>query len=65
VIAFFAYHYALKRVSAIQITVLNYFNTAIAVFLGWLLLDEVITTDFMIATVLIISGVFITNYKRQ
>jgi drug/metabolite transporter (DMT)-like permease len=65
VIAFFAYHYALKRVSAIQITVLNYFNTAIAVFLGWLLLDEVITFDFLIATVLIILGVFITNYKRQ
>lgn len=65
VIAFFAYHYALKRVSAIQITVLNYFNTAIAVFLGWLLLDEVITFDFLIATVLIILGVFITNYKHQ
>ena len=65
VIAFFAYHYALKRVSAIQITVLNYFNTAIAVFLGWLLLDEVITSDFLIATVLIILGVFITNYKRN
>lgn len=65
VIAFFAYHYALKRVTAIQITVLNYFNTIIAVFLGWLLLDEVITFDFLIATVLIILGVFITNYKRK
>jgi drug/metabolite transporter (DMT)-like permease len=64
VIAFFAYHYALKRVTATQITVLNYINTIIAVFLGWLLLDEKITFDFVIATVLIILGVFITNYKR-
>lgn len=64
VIAFFAYHYALKRVTAIQVSVLNYINTIIAVFLGWLLLDEVITRDFIIATVLIILGVFITNYKR-
>jgi drug/metabolite transporter (DMT)-like permease len=65
VLAFFCYHYALKRVSAIQVSILNYVNTIIAVFLGWLLLDEVITTDFIIATALIILGVFIINYKRK
>jgi drug/metabolite transporter (DMT)-like permease len=65
VIAFFCYHYALKRVTAVQISILNYFNTIIAVFLGWLFLDEVITSDFIIATILIIAGVFITNYKRK
>jgi len=64
VIAFFCYHYALKRVTAIQVSILNYINTMIAVFLGWLLLNEVITFDFVIATILIIVGVFITNYKR-
>lgn len=65
VLAFFCYHYALKRVSAIQVSILNYVNTIIAVFLGWLLLDEVITIDFIIATALIILGVFIINYKRK
>jgi drug/metabolite transporter (DMT)-like permease len=65
VLAFFSYHYALKRVSAIQVSILNYVNTIIAVFLGWLLLDEIITTDFIIATGLIILGVFIINYKRK
>lgn len=65
VLAFFCYHYALKRVTAIQVSILNYVNTIIAVFLGWLLLDEVITTDFIIATILIIFGVFIINYKRK
>ncbi len=65
VLAFFSYHYALKRVTAIQVSILNYVNTIIAVFLGWLLLDEVITTDFIIATGLIILGVFIINYKRK
>lgn len=65
VLAFFSYHYALKRVSAIQVSILNYVNTIIAVFLGWLLLDEVITIDFIIATALIILGVFIINYKRK
>lgn len=65
VLAFFAYHYALKRVTAVQVSILNYVNTIIAVFLGWLLLDEVITFDFIIATALIILGVFIINYKKR
>ncbi len=63
VIAFFCYHYALKKVSASEVSILNYFNTVIALFLGWLILNEVITVDILIATVLIIIGVFITNYK--
>lgn len=65
VLAFFCYHYALKRVTALQVSILNYINTIIAVFLGWLLLNEVITTDFIVATLLIISGVFIINYKKN
>ncbi len=65
VLAFFCYHYALKRVTALQVSILNYINTIIAVFLGWLLLNEVITTDFIVATLLIIGGVFIINYKKK
>lgn len=65
VAAFFCYHYALKRVTAVQVSILSYINTIIAVFLGWLLLDEVITIDFIIATFLIIAGVFIINYKKS
>lgn len=65
VIAFFCYNYALKRVTAVQVSILSYVNTIIAVFLGWLLLNEKITVDFIIATVLIILGVFIINYKKK
>lgn len=65
VIAFFCYNYALKHVTAVQVSILSYINTIIAVFLGWLLLDEVITIDFVIATMLIILGVFIVNYKKK
>jgi drug/metabolite transporter (DMT)-like permease len=65
VLAFYCYYYALKRVTALQVSILNYINTIIAIFLGWLLLAEVITSDFIIATILIILGVFIINYKRQ
>lgn len=65
VIGYFSYNYALKKVSATEVSILSYFNTVIAIFLGWLILDEVITIDLLIATVLIIVGVFITNYKKR
>lgn len=65
IIAFMCYTYALKRVSVTEVSILSYFNTVIAIFLGWLVLNEVITFDLVIATVLIIAGVFITNYKKE
>jgi drug/metabolite transporter (DMT)-like permease len=63
VIAFFAFHSALKKITPTQISILSYVNTIIAIFLGWLILDEPISVTFLAATVLIICGVFITNYK--
>ncbi len=65
VIGFFCYHYVLKRVTAIQASILSYFNTIIAVFLGWLILNEEITLDLLFATALIITGVFVTNYTKK
>ncbi len=62
---FFCYNYALQKVSASDVSILTYFNTVIALFLGWLILDETITMDVLIASVLIIVGVFITNYKAK
>ncbi|RYF12842.1 MAG: permease [Flavobacteriales bacterium] len=65
VIGFFCYIYALKKVSATEVSILSYFNTIIAIFLGWLILNETVTFDLLIATALIILGVFITNYKKK
>ena len=63
VIAFYSFHYALTKVSPIQISILSYINTIIAILLGWLVLNEEITLKFIIAACLIITGVFLTNYK--
>lgn len=65
VLTYFAFHYALKRVTPTQVSVLSYINTVIAIYLGWLILDEKITVKILIATLLIISGVFITNSKQK
>jgi len=65
VLGYFCYHYALKRVSASEVSILTYFNTVIAIFLGWLILNEHVDLDLIVATVLIIAGVFITNYRKK
>lgn len=63
VAAYFTFNYALTKLKPTQVSMLSYINTVIAIFLGWLVLDEPVTYKFVIATALIISGVFIMNYK--
>ncbi len=65
VMALFCYQYALQKVTPIQVSILTYVNTIIAVFLGWFLNDEVVTKDFIIAVILIILGVFVINFKGK
>lgn len=65
VVAMFCYQYALQRVTPIQVSILTYVNTVIAVFLGWYLNNEVVTKDFIVAVILIIIGVFVINYKGK
>lgn len=65
VAAFFAFHYALTKVSPVQVSILAYVNTIISIFLSWLILGEEISTKFVIAAVLIILGVFVINYNRE
>ncbi|MCX8525406.1 EamA family transporter [Chryseobacterium formosus] len=65
VAAFFAFHYALTKISPVQVSILAYINTIISIFLSWLILDEKISAKFIVAAVLIIAGVFIINYKPE
>lgn len=64
VAAYFAFNYALKKLQPSKVAMLSYVNTIIAIFLGWLVLDEKISLKFILATMLIISGVFVMNYRK-
>ncbi len=64
VAAYFAFNYALKKLDPSKVGMLSYVNTIIAIFLGWLVLDEEISAKFIIAAILIISGVFLMNFKK-
>jgi drug/metabolite transporter (DMT)-like permease len=65
VIGYVAFSYLLTQMSSTKVTVLAYINVVVALSLGWLLLDEEITLRIVLATLFIISGVVIVNYKRK
>ena len=64
VVGYVAYSYLISQWPSTKVSVLAYVNVVVALFLGWLILDEIITSKIIFATILIICGVFIVNIKR-
>lgn len=64
VVGYVAFSYLLTQLPSTKVVILSYVNLVVALFLGWLILDETITSRIIAATVLIISGVVIVNYKK-
>jgi drug/metabolite transporter (DMT)-like permease len=64
VVGYVSYSYLITQMSSTRVSVLSYVNVVVALFLGWLILDEIITSRIIIAASLIIGGVFIVNYNK-
>lgn len=65
IIAFTAFNFLLKVVSTEKVSTSTYVNPIVAMLLGWYFLDEVLTTQSIIASIVLLSGVyFITSRKR-
>jgi drug/metabolite transporter (DMT)-like permease len=66
IIAFTSFNYLLKSVSPDKVSTSAYVNPVIAIFLGWYFLDETLTTQSIVASIVLLTGVyFITSRKRQ
>ncbi|PWG04390.1 DMT family transporter [Polaribacter aquimarinus] len=66
IIAFTAFNFLLKRVSPEKVSTSAYVNPVIALFMGWYFLDENLSAQSIIASVILLTGVyFITSRKRQ
>ena len=65
VVGYVAYSYLITQWPSTKVSVLAYVNVVVALFFGWLILDEVVTTKIILATLLIICGVFIVNFKKK
>ena len=65
IVAFTAFNYLLKSVSPEKVATSAYVNPVVALFLGWYVLDENLTAQSIIASGILLTGVyFITSRKR-
>ncbi len=64
-IAFSAYVWLLKNASPAKVSTYAYVNPVIAVFLGWLLADEVINSRVFLSAAIIVFAVFLITLSRK
>ena len=66
IIAFTAFNFLLKVVDTEKVATSAYVNPVIALFMGWYFLDEQLTTQSIMASIILLTGVyFITSRKRK
>lgn len=63
VVAFTAFNYLIKKVSTEKAVTNTYVNPVVALFLGWWLNSEKITGQSIVASVLLLGGVFLINAR--
>lgn len=64
IMAFTAFNYLLKEVSPEKVATSTYVNPIIALILGWWILNEQITTQSILAAIVLLTGVYFINTKR-
>jgi drug/metabolite transporter (DMT)-like permease len=66
ILAFTAFNFLLKNVSPEKVATSAYVNPVVAMILGWYVLDEQLSNQSIIASVVLLTGVyFITSRKRM
>jgi drug/metabolite transporter (DMT)-like permease len=65
IVGFSAYIWLLRVSTPARVSTYAYVNPVVAVFLGWLLADELLTLRTMIAAAVIVSGVVLITLARK
>ncbi|HMB64344.1 MAG TPA: EamA family transporter, partial [Eudoraea sp.] len=65
IVAFTSFNYLLKVVSPEKVATSTYVNPIIALILGWYFLDEQITTQSVVAAVVLLTGVYFINTRKK
>lgn len=65
VITFSLYFWLFSYLSLTQITYVTFFSPIIAIFIGWIFLDEQLSFMILIGANLIILGAVLVNYRRK
>jgi drug/metabolite transporter (DMT)-like permease len=65
IVAFTSFNYLLRVVSPEKVATSTYVNPIIAMALGWYFLEEQITTQSIIAALVLLTGVYFINTKKK
>jgi drug/metabolite transporter (DMT)-like permease len=65
IVAFTSFNYLLQMVSPEKVSTSNYVNPIVAIILGWYFLDENITSQTILASFILLIGVFFINSKKK
>lgn len=65
IVAFTSFNYLLKTVSPEKVATSTYVNPIIALLLGWYFLNEQITPQSIVAAVVLLTGVYFINTRKQ
>jgi len=65
IVAFTSFNYLLKVVSPEKVATSTYVNPIIAMLLGWYFLKEQISTQSIIAAIVLLTGVYFINTKKE
>ena len=65
ILAFTSFNFLLKHVSPEKVSTSTYVNPVIAMLLGWLVLGEIITSQSVIAAVILLMGVYFINFNKR
>ena len=65
IVAFTSFNYLLKIVSPEKVATSTYINPIVAMILGYFVLKETISTQSIIAAVILLTGVYFINMKRD
>ncbi|WP_339704525.1 EamA family transporter [uncultured Kriegella sp.] len=65
IVAFTSFNYLLKVVSPEKVATSTYVNPIVALALGWYFLNEQITTQSIIAAIILLTGVYFINTKKK
>jgi drug/metabolite transporter (DMT)-like permease len=65
IVAFTSFNYLLKSVSTEKVATSAYVNPIIAMLLGWYVLNESLSTLSIIASVVLLTGVYFINSRKR
>lgn len=65
ILTYICFSYAIKKLPVTIVSMYAYINPLVAVFLGWLILDEKISFQILMAMLITVAGVYLVNRGYQ